>query len=179
MLNLYPEANIPDAAFPDPNFRQVVLASFPTWQFDVKIDHQISANHKINGRYSRHHDVFTVPTVFGNDGDGVIYTTDVHNTGLEYSWTIAPTVLWSNRLSVDRVVAPGKSNNYPTLESVGFDSLLGGNGLDRMAKAVLPTGPSTPEIGSTSAVEESASARPSATAACTEYPARYNPMAAN
>ena len=142
VLNLYPEANIPDAAFPDPNFRQVVLASFPTWQFDVKIDHQISANHKINGRYSRHHDVFTVPTVFGNDGDGVIYTTDVHNTGLEYSWTIAPTVLWSNRLSVDRVVAPGKSNNYPTLESVGFDSLLGGNGLDRMPTIVTSDGSS-------------------------------------
>ncbi len=33
------------------------------WQFDVKLDHQITANHKIGGRYSRHHDVFTAPTV--------------------------------------------------------------------------------------------------------------------
>ena len=36
-----------------------------------------------------------------------------------------------------------------------------------IAKAVRPTGPSTPEMGSTSAVDESASANPSATAACT------------
>jgi hypothetical protein len=133
IINLYPEPNVEGAVFPDPNFRQVVLGNSSGWQFDIKLDHQISQNHKINGRYSRHHDLFTTPTVLGNDGDGVIYKTDVHNVGLEYDWAIRPTMLLSNRLSLDRVVAPGISNNYPTLESVGLPSILAGNGLHRMS----------------------------------------------
>jgi len=132
VINLYPEPNVPDAVFPEPNFRQVALSNFSAWQFDIKLDHQFSQNHKVNGRYSRHHDLFTTPTVLGNDGDGVIYKTDVHNVGLEYDWAIRPTMLLSSRLSLDRVVAPGISNNYPTLESVGFPSVLAGNGLHRM-----------------------------------------------
>lgn len=133
IINLYPEPNVDGAVFPDPNFRQVVLSNLGAWQFDIKIDHQISQNHKINGRYSRHHDLFTTPTVLGDDGDGVIYKTDVHNVGLEYDWAIKPTMLLSSRLSLDRVVAPGISNNYPTLESVGLPDILAGNGLHRMS----------------------------------------------
>jgi hypothetical protein len=133
ILNLYPHENIPDAAAGDPNWRAVTLSSDPGWQFDAKLDHQISANHKISGRYSRHHDKYTVPTIIGSDqGDGVIYTTDVNNGGIEYNWTMKPTVLWTNRFSVDRVHAPGESNNYPTLSDVGLPSVLGANGLTRM-----------------------------------------------
>src|SRR5579872_1336142 len=50
LLNLYPHANIPGATYPSPNFRQVVLSTDPGWQFDVKLDHQITSNHKISGR---------------------------------------------------------------------------------------------------------------------------------
>src|SRR5215467_4854683 len=45
LLNLYPHANVDGAQFPDPNFRAVTLNSDPGWQFDVKIDHQITDNH--------------------------------------------------------------------------------------------------------------------------------------
>jgi len=143
IIKLYPEPNVDGAVFPDPNFRQVVLSSFPFWQFDVKIDHQISKNHKISGRYSRHHDQFTTPTVLGSSdfNDGVIYTTDVHNVGLEYNWAIKPTMLLSSRLSLDRVVAPGKTNNYPTLDSVGLPPILAANGLQRMP-AIVTSGES-------------------------------------
>jgi Carboxypeptidase regulatory-like domain/TonB dependent receptor len=134
ILNLYPHANVAGAAFPDPNFRTVVVTSDPSWQFDVKVDHQISANHKIGGRYSRHHDVFTAPNVIGSGdfGDGSIYTTNVQNGGLEYDWAIKPTLLWTNRFSVDRVVAPGQTNNYPTLSDVGLPAVLAANGLTRI-----------------------------------------------
>jgi hypothetical protein len=132
ILNLYPHANIDGAVYPDPNFRQVILSTDPAWQFDVKVDHQITANHKIGGRYSRHHDIFTQPTVFGNDGDGVIYITTSQNGSAEYNWAITPTKLWTNRISVDRVHAPGISNNYPTLDSVGLSPVLAANGLTRM-----------------------------------------------
>jgi hypothetical protein len=133
ILNLYPHANIDGAEAGDPNWRAVVLSSGPAWQFDGKLDHQINNNHKISGRYSRHHDKYTVPTIVGSDeGDGVIYTTDVNNGGLEYNWSVKPTMLWTGRFSVDRVHAPGESNNYPTLSDVGLPSILGANGLTRM-----------------------------------------------
>lgn len=132
ILNLYPHANIPDAVYPETNFRQVIVSSAPAWQFDVKLDHQITANHKIGGRYSRHHDILTQPTVFGDDGDGVIYITTSQNGSAEYNWAITPTKLWTSRISVDRVHAPGISNNYPTLDSVGLSPVLAANGLTRM-----------------------------------------------
>ena len=135
ILNLYPEPNVADAAPGDVNFRSVVLSQFPAWQFDVKIDHQINNAHKLSGRYSRHHDDNSVPTVLANGdlfNDGIIYKTDVQNGGGEYNWLVSPTLLWTSRVAVDRVVAPGQTNNYPTLESVHLPSELAANGLHRM-----------------------------------------------
>ena len=137
LINLYPHANVPGAAFPNPNFRKVTLDTRPAWQFDFKLDHQISDKHKISGRYSRHHDQESVPTIvgdgdFGPSGDGVIYTTTAQNGSLEYNWSIRPTALWTSRFSVDRVHAPGQSNHFPTLEDVGLPAILNQNGLDRM-----------------------------------------------
>jgi len=138
ILNLYPHANIPDAEYPDPNWRAVALRTSPAWQFDVKVDHQINANHKISGRYSRQHNHDSAPTIvgdgeFGPEGDGVIFTTDAQNGGAEYNWSIAPTALLTSRFSVDRVHAPGESNHYPTLSDVGLSPDLAANGLTRMA----------------------------------------------
>ena len=134
LLDLYPHANVPNAVYPDPNFRTVTLSTDPSWQFDVKLDHQINDQHKVSGRYSRHHDLLSTPTVVGSEdfNDGIIYTTNVQNGSLEYNWSVRPTMLWTNRVSVDRVVAPGKSNNYPTLSDVNLPSILAANGLDRV-----------------------------------------------
>jgi hypothetical protein len=137
LLNLYPMPNIENAAYPDINWRQVVVGTHPQWQFDVKLDHQFNSNHKLNGRYSREHDKNTVPTIVANDqfapsGDGVIYIQTAQNGSAEYNWMITPTKLLTSRFSVDRVHAPGISNNYPTLDSVGLSPVLAANGLTRM-----------------------------------------------
>jgi len=133
ILNLYPLPNIEGATYPNPNWRQVIVGSDPGWQMDVKVDHQITGTQKIGGRYSRHHDQFTAPTIVGSDqGDGVIYITNVQNGGAEYNWAITPTTLWTSRFSVDRVHAPGISNNYPTLSDIGFSPDLAANGLTRI-----------------------------------------------
>jgi hypothetical protein len=139
ILNLYPHANVDGATFPDPNFRTVVTTSDPGWQFDAKVDHQFNSQHKLGVRYSRHHDVFTAPNVIGSGdfGDGSIYTTTAQNGGLEYNWAITPTLLWTSRLSEDRVVAPGQTNNYPTLSDVGLPSILAENGLTRIPSIVV------------------------------------------
>jgi len=133
IINLYPMPNVQNATFPNPNWRQVIVGSDPGWQMDVKVDHQFTSNHKISGRYSRHHDEYTAPTIIGSDqGDGVIYITNAQNGGAEYNWAIAPTMLLTSRFSVDRVHAPGISNNYPTLSDIGFSPDLAANGLTRM-----------------------------------------------
>jgi hypothetical protein len=145
IINLYPLPNITDAGAGDVNFRDVLLSNFNSWQFDVKLDHQITNNHKISGRYSRHHDEFITPTLFANGdefNDGVIYTTDVHNANLEYNWTPVSTMLWTSRFGLDRVKAPGRTNNYPDLTSVGFPEILEANGLSRMP-AIITDGPAT------------------------------------
>jgi hypothetical protein len=138
ILNLYPLPNIQGASFPDPNWRAVSLRTSPAWQLDVKVDHQFTANHKIGGRYSRYHNHDSVPTIvgdgeFGPEGDGVIFNTNVQNGGAEYNWAITPMKLLTSRFSVDRVHAPGISNNYPTLSDVGLSPDLAANGLTRMA----------------------------------------------
>src|ERR1019366_6925608 len=137
ILNLYPHANVAGAVYPDINLRAVTLRTLPGWQFDDKVDHQITANHKIGGRYSRYHNRDSIPTIVGDgeflpEGDGVIFSTDVQNGSGEYNWAITPTKLWTCRFSVDRVHAPGQSNNYPTLSDVGLAPVLAANGLTRM-----------------------------------------------
>ncbi len=139
ILNLYPRPNVANATFPAPNFRTVVLNSFSSWQFDVKLDHHINDKHKISGRYSHHSDDQSTPTVLANGdlfNDGVIYKTSVHNGSLEYNWMLSPRMLWTSRVSVDRVKAPGQTNNYPTLQSVGLPSVLAANGLNRMPAVI-------------------------------------------
>lgn len=145
ILDLYPLPNIEDAAPGDINFRDVILSNFSSWQFDLKLDHQINTKHRVGGRYSRHSDEYATPTVLANGdefNDGVIYETDVHNAGLEYNWSPTSTTLLSNRFGVDRVVAPGRTNNYPDLTSVGLPSILAANGLTRMP-AIITDGPAT------------------------------------
>src|ERR1700741_3158795 len=134
LINLYPHANVAGAVFPNPNFRKVTLDTHPGWQFDLKLDHQISDKHKISGRYSRHHDQESVPTIVGSTdfNDGILYTTDVHNGSLEYNWALKPTALWASRVGVGRVSARGQSNHYPTLSDVRLPSILDQNGLDRV-----------------------------------------------
>ena len=60
------------------------------------------------------------------------FSTDVHNASLEDNWTVKPSMVLTSRFAIDRVVAP-VTENYPTLESVGFPSILGtGNGTHRI-----------------------------------------------
>ena len=65
-------------------------------------------------------------------GDGFAFSTDVQNVSLEDNWSVTPTKVITTRFAVDRAVSPVKEN-YPTLQSVGFPSILGtGNGISRI-----------------------------------------------
>jgi hypothetical protein len=141
LLDLYPPPTLPGEIIN--NFRTVLLADGPGRQLDVKLDHQISSQARISGRYSNLHGNFTTPTLFAADvfNDGIAASsTDVHNLSLEFNWTVKPNMLWTSRFGVDRVSAPSKTD-LPDPTSVGFPSILTrDNGISRMP-AILTDDP--------------------------------------
>ena len=136
IINLYPQPTDPNAAPGDFNFHTAFVEKFNVRQYDIKLDHHFSDSHRLSGRYSNHHDSFVSPTIFGNDdpGDGSFSTRDVHNAAIEDNWSPIPTIVWSNRIALDRVAEP-VNENYPKVSTV-FDQpgdaiLSQANGLDR------------------------------------------------
>ncbi len=134
IINLYP---MPTVSNPGPgqlNFHSVVLSKFSARQWDIKLDHHFSEKHRISGRYSNHHDSTVIPTVLGDGefNDGFSEPTDVHNGLLEDNWSPRATLVWTNRLALDRAASP-VTENYPSLASVGLPAVLSrANGLTRM-----------------------------------------------
>jgi hypothetical protein len=133
MINLYPKPNLPGEFN---NFRTTALQQGGDYQFDIKIDHQLSSAQRLSARYSRLSSHFSVPTILGDGdtfSDGIAGdSVRAQNAALEYAWTINPRVVWTNHFAIDRVREP-VTENYPSLSSVGLPSYLAANaGVDRM-----------------------------------------------
>ena len=135
ILNQYPQPNLPGEFN---NYRLSTLSHSPGYQFDIKLDHQISDKHRINGRYSRLHNNATTPLGLGdgsdNTGDngGIANAPlNVQNAALEYTWTLNPRIIWTNHFAVDRA-AQRATSGLPTLESANLPAVLNANGIDRM-----------------------------------------------
>jgi len=135
IINQYPQPNLPGEFN---NYRLSTLSHSPDYQFDIKLDHQISDKHQINGRYSRLHSNPTTPLDLGDGGDGTgdnggianaLLT--VQNGSLEYTWTLNPRIIWASHFAVDRAVQP-QTTSIPSLSSAGLPSVLNANGIDRM-----------------------------------------------
>jgi hypothetical protein len=142
---LYPAPNQPgDPLLQTNNFRTNVLGVNHSYQLDAKIDHQFTANQHFSVRYSHLGNDSHTPTVLGSGSfnDGTNYATRVHNAAIDYTWTARPTLLIDLRAGLDRVDAPGFTN-YPSLQSVGFPTVLEANGLDRMPMINMDDGPYT------------------------------------
>ncbi|MDP9337329.1 MAG: TonB-dependent receptor [Acidobacteriota bacterium] len=136
IINLYPQPTDANAAPGDFNFHTAFVPKFSVRQYDIKLDHHFSESHRISGRFSNHHDSFSAPTIFGDGdfNDGLIATTDVHNVSIEDNWSPKPTIVWTNRIALDRAVAP-VNEDYPKVSTVfdqpGDQILAQANGLDR------------------------------------------------
>jgi hypothetical protein len=128
VLNLYPK---PSNSNEFNNYNYTTVANAPDYQFDIKIDHQISDHHQITGRYSRGWSSFTTPLTLGDgfDNDGIKSDTVVSQNGsLEYTWTINPRIIWNSHLGIDRVhelETPG----IPTISSFNASLPSGTPGL--------------------------------------------------
>jgi len=143
LLKLYPEPNFGPAGATVNNFRTSVLSSSPGYQFDIKVDQQFGQDQRVTARYSRLHSLFSVPFVLGSSqfNDGLSGLTNVQNIGIEHTWSVKPTLIWTNRFAVDRAYAPVNPVMTPsTLEAAGFPSYLAqANHLDRMPAIVADT----------------------------------------
>lgn len=145
VAGLYPAPNQPgDPLLQTNNFRTNVLGTARGYQLDAKVDHQFTANQHFSARYSHLQNDSSTPTVLGSGSfnDGTNYSTGVHNAALEYVWTVKPNLLIDLRTGLDRVAAPGFTK-YPSLQSVGFPSVLEANGLNRMPMINMDDGPYT------------------------------------
>ncbi|HEV2469182.1 MAG TPA: carboxypeptidase regulatory-like domain-containing protein [Candidatus Sulfotelmatobacter sp.] len=163
VLNLYPKPNVAGSG-PGGQFNNYAFsgtAQAPDYQFDLKIDHEINDRNRISGRYSRQTSNFYTPIFLGdgnlanggsiNDGIGGSPTT-AQNAGLEYTWTVNPRMVWTNRISVDRV-HQAETSNIPTISSFnsslpagvpGLPSLLEqANGVNRMPSFFMSSGGGT------------------------------------
>lgn len=140
LLKLYPEPNVTPDQFGLNNYRTSILTNAPSHQFDIKIDHNFTDTQKLSGRISHLYSQYDVPFVLANAifNDGFTSNTSVYNVGLEYDWTIAPTLVWTSRLAVDRVSAPVHSS-FPDLNKAGFPAILAANGFQRMPTIALDT----------------------------------------
>jgi hypothetical protein len=126
LINLYPLPNFQAPVF-SPNFRLNLLSKDPGYQFDIKVDHQLNDKNRLSGRYSRSHSNTSTPEIlgdleFGPAGDGIASDAPTaQNVSLEYTWTVNPRIILTNRFALDRVREP-VTTKIPTIES--FDASL-------------------------------------------------------
>jgi hypothetical protein len=164
ILNLYPQPNLPGEFN---NYLFSGVAHAPDYQFDIKLDHQINDKQRISGRYSRETSNYYTPYILGDGfdnngtGDGIAGSpTRAQNGSLEYTWTLNPRIVWTNRFAVDRV-HEAETTNIPTISSFNAAQQANGlpplpavfeqaNGLDRMP-AFYMTGAALASDASTTA----------------------------
>jgi Carboxypeptidase regulatory-like domain/TonB dependent receptor len=131
IINLYPEPNLPGEFN---NYRSNAVSHGPQYQFDIKLDHQINDKERVSGRYSRLHNNYITPELFGdgefNDGisNGPLTS---QNVSLEYNWTLTPKTLWTLRFGLDRA-KQDEQTGIPPLSTADLPAILDANGVDRM-----------------------------------------------
>jgi hypothetical protein len=122
VIDLYPMPNTPGQPLTNiNNYTQKLVSTNPQYQYDVRIDQNFSQKSRLTGRYS-------VQRVTNNTPDPFLapavaqYNTD--EGMLEHTWTLTPTLLWTNRLGVVRWVDPMKV--LPSVDplSLGFPKQL-------------------------------------------------------
>ena len=122
LLNLYPQPNLQGDANGFGNFGAKVLYTNPSYQYDLRLDHNFSQKSRLNGRYSQSwyqgkqpDPFFLEPTTYGS------FT---HNVTLEHNWNLTPTLLWVNRVALMRQNNPETTSTPLDPESVGFPPVL-------------------------------------------------------
>jgi Carboxypeptidase regulatory-like domain len=103
IMDLYPDPTGPgDPITGRHNYTQKLVSSYPSHQFDIKLDHILTDKTRISGRYSRAHSSGSTPSAEGQLLDAATNRGNDQNVVLEHNWAPTPSLLWTNRLGVDR-----------------------------------------------------------------------------
>jgi hypothetical protein len=99
------------------NYTAKLINPSPSYQYDIKIDHNFSDSNRLSARYSRYDNTATNPNPFLAT---LVNYYHIHQGAVSDNWTISPTMLWTNRVNFHRFV-----NTFgvpPTVDplSVGF-----------------------------------------------------------
>jgi len=146
VLKLYPKPNTAgDPVTGANNFRTIVNSTVHSEQYDLKFDQQFSPKSALSVRYGSIFDRGVVPTVFGDSefNDGNVYSDQIFNTGITYTYTPGPNKVWISTLGLDRVAEPTANNKYPAATSVGLPSILEQGGFTRMPSFIMEDAPWT------------------------------------
>jgi len=102
LIALYPEPNTAgDPVTGLNNFTAKLVNPSPSYQYDIKIDHNFTDNNRISARYSRYDNTSTNPNPFLAT---LVNYYHIHQGAVSDTWTINPTTQWTNRMNFHRFV---------------------------------------------------------------------------
>lgn len=125
LMSFYPDPTGPgDSVTGFNNFTKSAISATPVYKYDGKIDHMFSERSRLSGRYSRTLSRTISPKYFNNaaDASGNAKVSG-HNAVLEHTWTLNPTTLWTNRISLDRSRIDQAPDSID-LTTLGFSGIL-------------------------------------------------------
>src|SRR6185437_1693441 len=141
LQTFYPQPNLPgDPITGENNYRSVVIGTFHSEQYDLKIDQTFSPKSNLSVRYGSIFSKSESPNdAFENSGQAS--TDQTFNTGITYTYTPSANSVWISTVGLDRVNEPVVNNGYPSLTTVGMPTILEVSGLDRMATIDMEDAP--------------------------------------
>ena len=102
VMALYPAAtNAGDAITGANNYTKKMVDSTLSTKIDVKLDHYLTGNSRVFGRYSRSRPTENTPNDFLSNSDQSFNDDSVT---IEHIWTPLPTLVWSNRATMTRYI---------------------------------------------------------------------------
>jgi hypothetical protein len=106
------------------NYTNSTPSTNPANQGDIKIDHNFSEKSRLSARYSFAWSRSTPSLYYGNAADNAWNEHQRYsNAVIEHTWTISPTLMWVNRIGVDRGHEIATSRRYDPTQ-LGFPAYL-------------------------------------------------------
>ncbi len=107
------------------NYTAVGVRTNPVVTFDVKIDHNLTSNQRLSGRYSYFTDNRVPDNLYKNDATNAFNTSLRNQNGyIEHSWTMNSTTVWTSRLAVTRLYRGSAAPVAFDFTTLGFPAYL-------------------------------------------------------
>lgn len=104
LINLLPAPNqTVDPSTGDSNYVANLATTVPGWQLDGKVDYYLTESNTLTGRYYMRRETQNVPDPFLSAN---VTQANTYGFTLSDNWTVTPSWLWSNRVTLTRFNTP-------------------------------------------------------------------------